>query len=151
MRLGSESIRFALEPLKYLEKLNLGDNCLDSKAGISNLVGLTRLSDLILRGNPICNEENYIDDLSKILKKLPCLKTFDSTEYRLELLTSALGAVTTRDDSIVLGAGDDSASCSCLEVRICSKHPKYPLDKVMMLGWTIDSMMVEICFPLVAS
>ncbi|KAI9209618.1 uncharacterized protein BJ171DRAFT_453769 [Polychytrium aggregatum] len=69
-----ETIRF----LPSLEILDLGKNQIATFADIAPLSSLIKLTHLNLKGNPICEKENYRES---ILKMLPSLRILDGDRF----------------------------------------------------------------------
>jgi hypothetical protein len=106
-----------------LEVLDISCNELNDRNDVLTLRKLNRLKSLSILGNPIVVGHNDSMDWCKMLAmKFGALKVFNGSEYSHTFNSINLGSLQleTADTGVSTGAGDDSASCSCVEGNPCA-------------------------------
>jgi Leucine-rich repeat (LRR) protein len=116
-----------LEHLKYLQRLDLSQNKLGGCAQIACLGKLERITDLDVSSNPVGEEEGYAEALHKLGKVISCLKILNGSENRQTWAPVTRAVMVDQEGAAIDplagmggGAGDDSASCSCIEGNPCA-------------------------------
>jgi len=125
-----------------LEHLNLSCNNVSNFEEINSLACLKRLVTLDVFKNPVEQTKEYSERARKFCLKLSTLKQFNGCGYKHGMQTAQFtDMITSQATGLSAGqAGDDSASCSCLEGNPCMvayncKHWARRYEVAKINGW----------------